>query len=188
MKKQLMIIAVTATATIAQLNAMHYYDHSDIKQRTELAWEVFTRIAKVVDSESALPIFLSLQCTAKAGTQKYFVVPYITAVQTQKNYHLNQINNALSAISKSVRKEIKDKKYEKYYARQQEALHIAPTDYDTWRDYTPAKVHSPNQPSVNELQEKKLIAQRKHLMKEIRFLSLKKSLVIDNHTKASISQ
>lgn len=88
----------------------------------------------------------------------------------RKNKESRELKDAEYKVGKAIRREEKDRKYDKYYARQQEALHIAPDDYHTWSDFTPGKLVGTNKPSVNELEQKKLLVHIEQVAKEIRFL------------------
>lgn len=141
--------------------------------RNKAVLEIFKRVVLVVDADQAWAVFKNLQQTAKIGTDKEFVVPYLKALYIKNHYKLREINDSLYEVSKVVKKERKDKKYEKYYARQQEALYISPHCSDTWSNFTPGKMIGTNHLSRAELEEQELEAKQDNLENQKHFFEKK---------------
>lgn len=165
------VAAVVMAQVITHAIAMEQQQHDSEQARTKAVLEIFfKRMVLVVDNAQVIPVFKNLQLTTKMGTNKDFLLPYLKNALMRKNKESRELKDAEYKVGKAIRREEKDRKYDKYYARQQEALHIAPDDYDTWSDFTPGKLVGTNKPSVNELEQKKLLVHIEQVTKEIRFL------------------
>jgi hypothetical protein len=165
------IAAVVIAQGMACVTAMEQQQHDSEQARTQAVLEIiFKRMVLVVENAEILPVFKNLQVTAKIGTDKNFVLPYLKNALIRKNKESRELHDAEYKVYKAIRREEKDRKYDKYYGRQQEALHIAPNDYHTWSDFTPGNLVGTNKPSAYELEQKKLLVKIEQLTKEIRFL------------------